>query len=102
MAYSFISVLICFRFFLLTLLRFIHFCLFNGRHTYVDLGTGTGVMPLIGTSLGAGHITGIDINKTIIEMAQRSVEYNHKQDVVTMLCGDYRHMSSRNVQDKPF
>jgi len=80
----------------------IHFCLFNGRHTYVDLGTGTGVMPLIGTSLGAGHITGIDINKIIIEMAQRSVEHNHKQDVVTMLCGDYRHMSYRDVQDKPF
>ena len=80
----------------------IHFCSFNGRHTYVDLGTGTGVMPLIGTSLGAGHITGIDINKTIIEMAQRSVEYNHKQDKVTMLCGDYRHMSYRDVQDKPF
>ena len=59
-------------------------------------------MPLIGTSLGAGHITGIDINKTIIEMALRSVEYNHKQDVVTMLCGDYRHMSYRDIQDKPF
>lgn len=80
----------------------IHFCHFNGHHTYVDLGTGTGVMPLIGTSLGAGHITGIDINKTIIELAQRSVEYNHKQDKVTMLCGDYRHMSYRDIQDKPF
>ena len=51
----------------------IHFCRFNSRHTYVDFGTGTGVMPLIGTSLGAGHITCIDINKTIIELAQRSV-----------------------------
>ena len=59
----------------------IHFCRFNGRHSYVDLGTGTGVMPLIGTSL---------------------VAHNHKQDVVTMLCGDYRHMSYRDVQDKPF
>ena len=29
----------------------IHFCRFNGRHTYVDLGTGTGVMPLIGRAL---------------------------------------------------
>ena len=31
-------------------------------------------------------------------MAQRSVEYNHKQDVVTMLCGDYRHMSYRDTR----
>ena len=59
-------------------------------------------MPLIGTSLGAGHITGIDINKTIIDLAQRSVEHNHKQDKVTMLCGDYRYMSYLDVQDKPF
>ena len=80
----------------------IHFCRFNSRHTYVDFGTGTGVMPLIGTSLGAGHITGIDINETLIELAQRSVEHNSKQDVVKMLCGDYRHMSYRDVQDKPF
>ena len=80
----------------------IHFCRFNSRYTYVDFGTGTGVMPLIGTSLGAGHITGIDINETLIELAQRSVEHNGKQDVVKMLCGDYRHMSYRDVQDKPF
>ena len=71
----------------------IHFCRFNGRHTYVDLGTGSGVMPLIGTSLGAGHITGIEINETLVELAKRSVEHNRKQDVVNILCGDYRHMT---------
>ena len=80
----------------------IHFCRFNSRHSYVDLGTGTGVMALIGTSLGAGHITGIDIDETLIELTQRSVEQNHKQAQVSMLCGDYRHMSYRDVQDKPF
>ena len=80
----------------------IHFCRFNSRHTYVDFGTGTGVMPLIGTSLGAGHITGIDINETLIELAQRSVEHNGKQDVVKMLGGDYRHMSYRDVVNPPF
>ena len=63
----------------------IHFCRFNGRHTYVDLGTGSGVMPLIGTSLGAGHITGIEINETLVELAKRSVEHNRKQDVVNIL-----------------
>ena len=77
----------------------IHFCRFNGRHTYVDLGTGSGVMPLIGTSLGAGHITGIEINETLVELAKRSVEHNRKQDVVNMLCGDYRHMTYRDIQD---
>ena len=39
----------------------VHFCRFNHRHRYIDLGTGTGVLPLIGTSLGAGHITGVEL-----------------------------------------
>ena len=59
-------------------------------------------MPLIGTSLGAGHITGIEINETLVELAKRSVEHNRKQDVVNILCGDYRHMTYRDIQDKPF
>ena len=58
-------------------------------------------MPLIGTSLGAGHITGIEINETLVELAKRSVEHNRKQDVVNILCGDYRHMTYRDIQDKP-
>ena len=47
----------------------VHFCRFNQRHRYIDLGTGTGVLPLIGTSLGAGHITGVEINDVMANMA---------------------------------
>lgn len=80
----------------------VHFCQFNINHTYVELGTGTGVIPLIGTSLGAGQITGIDINDTLIDLARRSVAHNDKSHVVAMVCGDYRNLSYRDLQDKPF
>ena len=58
----------------------VHFCRFNGHYRYIDLGTGTGVLPLIGTSLGAGHMTGVEINDVMANLAQRSVTYNHKSD----------------------
>ncbi len=39
-------------------------------------------MPLIGTSLGAGHITGVEINETLVELAKRSVVHNRKSRCV--------------------
>ena len=75
----------------------VYFCRFNHRHRYIDLGTGTGVLPLIGTSLGAGHITGVEINGVMANMAERSVLYNHKSNVVSIVQGDYRTMNFSNL-----
>lgn len=80
----------------------VHFCRFNQRHRYIDLGTGTGVLPLIGTSLGAGHITGVEINDVMANMAERSVLYNHKSNVVSIVQGDYRTMNYQQFGSKPF
>lgn len=80
----------------------VHFCRFNHRHRYIDLGTGTGVLPLIGTSLGAGHITGVEINGVMANMAERSVIYNHKFNVVSIVQGDYRTMNYQQFGSKPF
>ena len=80
----------------------VHFCRFNQRHRYIDLGTGTGVLPLIGTSLGAGHITGVEINDVMANMAERSVLYNHKSNVISIVQGDYRTMNYQQFGSKPF
>ena len=64
----------------------IHFCRFNSRHAYVDFGTGTGVMPLIGTSLGARHITGIDINETQMCIRDRTITIYHFRFYPLVLC----------------
>ena len=57
-------------------------------------------MPLIGTSLGRA-ITGIEINKTLVELARRSVEYNHKQDVVNYVMWRLSAYDISDIQDKP-
>lgn len=80
----------------------VHFCKFNKRHRYIELGTGTGVIPLIGTSLGAGHITGVEINPITAELAQRSVTYNDKSQVVTIVQGNYSEMHYEEFGAKPF
>lgn len=76
----------------------VHFCRFKHKHAYVELGSGTGILPLVGTALGAGHITGIEINPITADLSRRSVAYNHKEDVVTIVEGDYRTMRWQEVR----
>jgi len=61
----------------------VHFCRFNQRHRYIDLGTGTGVLPLIGTSLGAGHITGVEINDVMANLIVAQLLYLESKDNTT-------------------
>ena len=56
-----------------------------------DLGTGTGVIPLLLAARGtAGHITALDIQPDVADMAARSVCMNGLQDKITVLQGDLR------------
>lgn len=61
----------------------------------VDLGTGTGIIPvLLAGKTAAGEIIGIEIQKSIAEMAQRSIRLNSLQDRVTILEGDIKNAVS--------
>ena len=74
----------------------------KSKDRYIDLGTGTGVIPLVTTSLGAGSVTGVEINPIMADLARRSVGYNKKDDVVRIVEGDYRRMSLMEVtEDTP-
>ncbi|AGC68236.1 methyltransferase type 11 [Thermoclostridium stercorarium subsp. stercorarium DSM 8532] len=56
----------------------------------VDLGTGTGILPLLlSQKTEASHITGIEIQPDIADMAKRSVEYNNLGDKVKIIEGDF-------------
>jgi len=57
----------------------------------VDLGTGTGIIPVLlaGKTL-AKTIVGLEIQPDIAEMAERSVELNNLQDRVKVVCGDIK------------
>ncbi|MDP8255308.1 MAG: methyltransferase domain-containing protein [Candidatus Alcyoniella australis] len=61
-----------------------------------DLGTGSGVMPIILASQGQGaHSVGIEIQPSLVDQAQRSAKLNGFEDRIEIVEGDYMHI--RNV-----
>ena len=46
------------------------------RETLVDLGTGTGIIPVLISGRVRASMTGIDIQKDACELAERNVELN--------------------------
>lgn len=63
-----------------------------GRHDRVlDLGTGTGVIPLLlAARYPEAHYTGLEILPEIADMARRSVELNGLEEQITIRRGDIR------------
>ena len=61
----------------------------------LDIGTGTGIIPiLIAAKTGAAHITGIEIQPEMAEMASRSVKMNELSERINILHGDIRDWES--------
>ena len=57
----------------------------------VDLGTGTGIIPILLEAKTAGaHFTGLEIQPESADMARRSVEYNGIGDRVSIVTGDIK------------
>ena len=66
-----------------------HFGEAKSNKHYLELGTGTGVIPHVLYHRGARHVVGIDCNPRVIELAQRSVLHNDIADAVSMVELDY-------------
>ncbi len=57
----------------------------------VDLGTGCGIIPILMCVRTEGiQVTGIEIQKPLAEMAQRSVVLNGLEDSIEIICGDLK------------
>ena len=57
----------------------------------LDMGTGTGIIPILLKSKTAGrHFTGLEIQEEFAEMAERSVRYNHMEEDVSIVQGDIK------------
>lgn len=60
----------------------------------LDMCSGNGIIPLLLSHKSAAeHITGLEIQAEVEEMAQRSVIMNGLEHKITMVCGDLRHGS---------
>jgi tRNA1Val (adenine37-N6)-methyltransferase len=66
-----------------------NFCEIKKNARVIDLGTGTGIIPiLLAGKTEAKEIIGIEIQETIVEMAARSVKLNQLEDRVKMVHAD--------------
>jgi len=60
----------------------------------VDLGTGTGIIPILLTAkTKAKHYYALEIQADMADMAARSVAYNHIEDKIDVICGDIKEAS---------
>lgn len=57
----------------------------------LDLGTGTGIIPILLTAKTEGkHFTGLEIQEESADMARRSVQYNDLEQKVEIVTGDIK------------
>jgi len=63
----------------------------NEGECHLDLGTGTGIIPILLEAKNRGKsYTGLEIQEPFVEMAKRSVKLNHIEDKVTIIHGDIK------------
>jgi len=68
-----------------------HFVTVRPRERILDLGTGSGVIPLLlAAQYPEAVVTGLELQAEIAEMASRSVRLNALQHQIRVDCGDYR------------
>lgn len=61
----------------------------------VDLGTGTGVLGIIlASKTGLKHITGIEIQEEVCDMAKRSIALNNLQDKFNIINADLNNIDN--------
>lgn len=62
----------------------------------IDLGTGTGIIPLLLSAKTAGdHFTGLEIQADMADMASRSVYMNELSSRIRIDCGDIREAAQK-------
>ncbi len=73
-----------------------HFAKVKPGEKALDMGTGTGIIPILLAAKGQGeHFTGLEIQEESAEMAGRSVAYNHLEDKIDIVTGDIKEASAR-------
>ena len=65
----------------------------NPKAKGLDIGTGTGVVPLILTAKNRGaHWTGLEVQPNMADMASRSVKLNDAEDKISIVEGDVKNV----------
>ena len=68
-----------------------NFARISPKADVIDLGTGTGIVPLLLVAKSKGNSwTGLEIQENMVDMARRSVEMNEVTEKVNILQGDLK------------
>ena len=67
-----------------------HYPAIKAKDKIADLGTGTGVISLLLSSLGGGNIAAFEVNPVMADLARRNVEGNHRESSIRVIPADYR------------
>lgn len=68
-----------------------HFAKVKKDKTVLDLCTGSGVIPILLAAITKGKFfCGLELQKDYADMAGRSVQLNHLEDKVNIVCGDVK------------
>lgn len=62
------------------------------KGTILDLCTGNGVIPLLLSARTNAQITGVEIQERLVNMAERSIDYNELSDQLSIIHGDLKDM----------
>ncbi|PCF38845.1 tRNA1(Val) (adenine(37)-N6)-methyltransferase [Staphylococcus delphini] len=62
-----------------------HFTEVRKRDRILDMCAGNGVIPLLLSHKGNNMITGVEIQPQLVNMAERSIQYNHLEARITMV-----------------
>ncbi len=76
-----------------------HFPSYRPSDSVLDLGTGTGIVPLL-MAEEAAHVDAVEIDGEMAEMARRSVAMNGLEEKVTIIRGDYREIDDLLPSEK--
>ncbi len=67
------------------------FAKIRSKDKVLDIGTGTGIIPLLlDARYDVGHVTGLEIQKEMAEMASRSIKLNNAEERITVVEGDIK------------
>lgn len=70
------------------------FCEVKEKERVLDLGTGTGIIPILLEAKTKGkEFIGLEIQEESADMARRSVSYNHLEERVSIVTGDIKEAS---------
>ncbi|OON92837.1 MAG: ribosomal protein L11 methyltransferase [Candidatus Epulonipiscium fishelsonii] len=54
----------------------------------IDIGTGSGILGIIATKLGAEKVIGVDIDPTAVKVANQNIKLNNAEDKMTAISGN--------------